>query len=179
MVQTLLALFRMSRRLAVHWLKLRAAGDVSGHSEALAAPICNRAVWCAESGCERCTVSDLFDPGGVYDLGGWGLWRGNENSRWRKTSPAYTLTGLAGLTRVGDLPLVNDPVLNVGIRPHPDVYPRAMDESVKPPVWTMDFSKYKTNEEVPRNHLFHPCKCEAEIHWGKARTTKRPRKQHC
>ena len=49
-VHNLLALFGMSRRLVVHWLKLRATGDidVSGHSEALAAPICNSTVWGAK-----------------------------------------------------------------------------------------------------------------------------------
>ena len=143
LVQTLLALFRMSRRFAVHWLKLRAAGDVRGHCEAIVAPICDKMVWCVKSVCEPCVMSDMFNPGGVYDVGGWGLWRADESSPWRKTSPAYTLTGLAALqkTKVGP---------------------------AKSEVWTIDFSKYKTNDEVPRNHLFHPCKCEAENHWDKA-----------
>ena len=80
-VQTKLALHRMSRRFATRMLHLRALGQLQGRDEALVALICDEWV--------ECTRSPLYFQGGVYTPGHWGPFQSNFSAR------PYTLRGLA------------------------------------------------------------------------------------
>ena len=80
-VQTKLALHRMSRRMATMMLHLRAQRQLKGRDEALLAAVCDQ--WAG------CTRSKLYSPGGVYTTGHWGPFVGDTSAA------VYTLRGLA------------------------------------------------------------------------------------
>jgi len=80
-IQTKLALNRMSRRFAARMLHLRALRQLKGRDEALVALICDEWV--------ECTRSPLYFRDGVYQPGHWGPFQSNSYSR------SYTLRGLA------------------------------------------------------------------------------------
>jgi len=85
-VQTQLALHRMSRRFAARMLHLRALRQLQGRDEALVAVICDEWVECARS--------PLYFQGGVYQPGHWGPFQSNFSAR------PYTLRGLASFNAV-------------------------------------------------------------------------------
>ena len=85
-VQSKLALHRMSRRFAARMLHLRALRQLQGRDEALVALICDEWV--------ECTRSPLYFQGGVYQPGHWGPFQSNSSAR------PYTLRGLAAFDEV-------------------------------------------------------------------------------
>ena len=115
MLQSRLALFRMSRRLASEWLNLRAQRQLEGYDEATLGTVCDK--WPA------CRRSRVHNPGGVYRLGHFGVFKA------KNTNPVYTLRVVASYSN--ETRMVN-------------------------------FSRFPTDADVPRNQLFHPVKCEAE-----------------
>ena len=83
MTQTKLAIFRMSGQYAAEWMRLREKGLVTGMDEAIAKPICDAL--------PGCVTSEMFWPGGVYQMGHNGVFSTD------KLSLAYTLTSVASL----------------------------------------------------------------------------------
>ena len=65
-IQSRLALFRMSKRFASEWLGLRAHRQLQGHDEALVAAVCE-----ASAQCQRTQMH--FPGGGVCDGTLWAL----------------------------------------------------------------------------------------------------------
>jgi hypothetical protein len=80
-IQSRLALFRMSKRFASEWLGLRAHRQLQGHDEALVAAVCDASA--------QCRRKQMHFPGGVYVMGHYGLFLA------KSSSPVYKLRILA------------------------------------------------------------------------------------
>jgi len=136
-------ILRVSNRFAVHLLALLKRNALHGHDEANFPVACRR--WRTQNNESLCHYAPLFDQNatfrGLNNMGGWSIWKGN------KTSPAYSLRGLAALME-SSVP-VHD-----AARAEKVAHNRAM--------------YYERNLDVPRNLIFHPVKCQADETIGDA-----------
>ena len=93
-VQTYMAIFRMSRRFASAYLRLERRKHFTGFYEAVTAPLCDRMPTF------NCTRSQMHFPGGVYTLGGapdGPFWHGR-----KKHDEVFSLTALASYKGNGE-----------------------------------------------------------------------------
>ena len=133
-MQAYLNIYRTSRRLAARMEESLDRKWAVGYDEVLTMAICDVT--------EGCVSHPMQPTPGVWEVGGWGFWPHSSS-----TLASYTLTGIAGFDAHC-------------LRSSWSEDPRVEERGGLEPC--LDMSKYAKNEDLPKEHLYHPVKCEAE-----------------